>query len=194
MGGTFDPIHTGHLACAEMARGACGLDGVLFMVAARPSLKQEQAVSDAADRLAMCRLAIAGEAAFEVSPLEADRPGITYTADTLRALRGHYPSCVELCFIIGADSLETLPEWRDAPDLAGLASFICVSRPGRFDEGGLITAARDAGFRIEHVSAPLLDISSSEIRRRTARGEAIRYLVPPRVADYIGENGLYRRA
>ncbi len=177
-GGTFDPIHQGHLACAEMARDACGLDRVLFAVA--PGM-----------RLEMCRLAVAGNPAFEASSLELERPGVTYTSDTLRILRGALPGSVRLFFVIGADSLETLPGWRDADALASLATFVCVTRPGRPDDERLLERARARGFRVEWVDAPLLDISSSEVRRRVSEGKSVRYLVPDAVLDRIEEDGLY---
>lgn len=191
MGGTFDPVHLGHLVCAEMARDAFQLDGVVFMVAARPSLKQQRAVSGVDARLDMCRLAIADNPAFDASALEAQRPGITYTADTLRALRTHYPANVELSFIIGADSLETLPSWHDAAAVAALARFLCVARPGTPDAEARARAARADGFAVDLLDAPLLDISSSEIRRRVRAGQSIRYLAPLAVCDYIAARGLY---
>lgn len=192
MGGTFDPVHTGHLACAEMAADACGLDAVAFMVAPNPSLKRHQATAPAEDRLAMVRLAVADNPRFDASALEMARPGVTYTADTLRTLRGHYPENVELFFIVGADSLATLPRWHDAEALKDLATFVCVSRPGRFDADELLEGCRRAGFSIESVTAPLLDISSSELRRRVGKGEAIRYLAPLAVCAYVDAHGLYR--
>ncbi len=190
-GGTFDPIHQGHLACAEMARDACGLDRVLFVVAPRPWMKQQQRLADAGMRLEMCRLAVAGNPAFEASSLELERPGVTYTSDTLRILRGALPGSVRLFFVIGADSLETLPGWRDADALASLATFVCVTRPGRPDDERLLERARARGFRVEWVDAPLLDISSSEVRRRVSEGKSVRYLVPDAVLDRIEEDGLY---
>lgn len=192
MGGTFDPVHTGHLACAEAAREACGLDAVLFMVAPRPSLKQEQPVTDARMRADMCAAAVEGNPAFGVSTMEMDRPGVTYTADTLRELRERCPKNVELFFIVGSDSLVTLPDWRDAEALAELATFVCVSRPDGLDAARLARRAEERGFRIEWVDAPLLDISSRDIRKRVGSGKTIRYLVPEGVRAYIMERGLYR--
>lgn len=191
MGGTFDPVHTGHLACAEMAMDACGLDGVIFMVAANPSLKQLQTVASPEERLEMVRLAVAANERFDVSDLELMREGVTYTSDTLRQLRAHYPEHVELAFIIGADSLTTLPQWHEAEVVKELATIVCVSRPGRFDEDELLQSCRDQGFRIEHVCAPLLDISSSELRQRVAASQSIRYLAPDAVCRFVQERGLY---
>lgn len=191
MGGTFDPVHLGHLACAEMARDAFGLDAVLFVAAGRPSLKQHRALAPAHDRLRMCQLAVSDNAAFEVSALEVERAGITYTADTLRALRAHYPANVRLSFIVGADSLETLPAWHEADAVAELARILCVTRPGASDTSALVKRARQAGFTVELLDAPLLDISSSEIRRRVRAGRSIRYLTPLSVCSYIAAQGLY---
>lgn len=193
MGGTFDPVHMGHLACAEMARDAFMLDAVIFMVASRPSLKQEQAVTDVKSRLDMCKLAVADNHHFDVSSLEVRRSGITYTSDTLRQLRSHYPNNVELCFIMGADSLATLPEWHEADVVADLARMICVSRPGTDAVDEHLAVARRAGFSIDTLRAPLLDISSSEIRSRVRAGKAIRYLVPLPVCEYIVAHGLYTK-
>lgn len=191
MGGTFDPVHQGHLACAEMARDACGLDRVLFMVAPRPWMKSQQRMADAGRRLAMCRLAVAGNPSFDVSALELERPGLTYTSDTLRALREWLPESVDLFFVIGADTLETLPKWHEADALAAMATFVCVARPGHPDGGRLLERARASSFDVEWVDAPLLDISSSEVRRRVREGATIRYLVPDAVRAYIEEHGLY---
>ena len=129
MGGTFDPIHMGHLVCAEQARDALDLDGVIFMPAGNPVFKKHIEVSDAHHRVAMCRAAIEDNPAFDVSTLEVDRAGDTYTVDTLETLRAHYPENVELYFIAGADAILTLPQWRDAPRLARLASFVGLNRP-----------------------------------------------------------------
>ena len=191
MGGTFDPVHTGHLACAEMAMDACDLDGVMFMVAANPSLKQRQTTASPEERLEMVRLAIEGNDRFSCSDLELRREGITYTSDTLRQLRLEYPEWVELAFIIGADSLITLPQWHEAEVIKELATIICVSRPGRFDEDELLQSCREEGFNIEHVCAPLLDISSSELRQRVRTGQSIRYLTPDAVCRFVEERNLY---
>ncbi|WP_241157098.1 nicotinate-nucleotide adenylyltransferase [Adlercreutzia sp. ZJ304] len=193
MGGTFDPVHMGHLACAEAAYSEFNLDAVVFMVAANPSLKQKQALTDMTDRLNMCKLAVAHNSHFDVSAMEMRRGGITYTSDTLRQLREHYPSNVELCFILGSDSLTTLPEWHEAGVVAELARIICVSRHG-FEDEELVERAREAGFTIDILQAPLLDISSSEIRRRVVLGKSIRYLVPLSVCDYIRSHKLYTKS
>lgn len=192
MGGTFDPVHTGHLACAEMAMDACGLDAIIFMVAANPSLKQRATLASPQERLEMVRLAIAGNNRFDASDLELRREGVTYTSDTLRLLRAHFPECVELLFIIGADTLKTLPAWHEADALRDRAKFVCVDRPGREDAVELLCEARQQGFSIQWVDAPLLDISSSELRHRVSEGQTIRYLVPQAVRAYIEGRSLYK--
>ncbi len=191
MGGTFDPVHLGHLACAEMARDACGLDEVQFMVAPRPWMKGGRDIADVKARIDMCRLAVEGNPSFSVSTLEACREGKTYTSDTLRELRAMLPDEVKLFFIIGADTLTTLPGWHEREQLAQLATFVCVARPGREDSAELLAAARAKEFDVEWVDAPLLDISSSEVRRRVREGDTVRYLVPDAVRGYIERHGVY---
>ncbi len=191
MGGTFDPIHLGHLVCAEMARDACGLDEVLFVVAGNPHFKQGVSLAPAKDRLAMVQRAVEGNGAFAVSDREVTRAGITYTVDTLEELHEEQPDA-ELSFILGADSLLTLSTWKDAARIAQLARIVCLARPGyRIDEG-LLASLSDQGFLVEAVCAPLLDISSSDIRARIRSGQTIRYLVPDGVDGYIRAQGLYR--
>ena len=130
MGGTFDPIHIGHLACAEQAREAFGLDAVVFIPTGVPAFKRDRAVTPAPDRLAMCRLAVLPNRHFDVSSLEIDRPGVTYAVDTVRALRAHFPANVELFFITGADSILSIARWRESAAVASLTRFIAVTRPG----------------------------------------------------------------
>lgn len=192
MGGTFDPVHMGHLACAEIARDALGLDAVLFVVSARPSFKQNQKVSPFHARFEMCRLAIADNPAFDITDMEYVRPGLSYTSDTLRALREFFPKNVGLNFIVGTDILESILEWHEAAALASLARFICVSRPSGNTREETLSEIRTAGFSIEMVKAPLLDISSSEIRERVRTDETIRYFAPLPVCDYICSTKLYK--
>lgn len=192
MGGTFDPIHMGHLACAEMARDACALDEVLFVTAGNPNFKQDRQLAPAWERHAMVELAVQGNAAFVASDAEIGGAGITYTADTLARLACERPDA-ELFFIMGADSLMTLSCWKSASRIAELAHIICVSRPGFVAEGALLSSLDVAGFSITMVEAPLLDISSSEVRARVARGETVRYLVPDQVHGYLQATGLYRK-
>lgn len=191
MGGTFDPIHFGHLNCAERVREALGLDRVIFIPAGDPAFKQGRDIADSCDRYEMCSLAIADNPAFEMSDLEISRSGITYTVDTLEEIRDRLSGETELFFIIGSDSLHSLHEWKDPAKLAMLARFACVVRPGSGIDASSISELEAKGFRIDVVDAPSLDISSSTIRELCADGLSIRYLIPLSVKRYITEHGLY---
>lgn len=192
MGGTFDPPHMGHLVCAEMARDACGLDAVAFIPANRQPFKLDAEAAPVEDRLRMCRAAVAGNPAFCVSDVEAARGGVTYTIDTVRGL-GRMFDGVEPVLIVGRDCLETLDAWKDARELARLVRFACVARPGYAADAARLAALEAAGFDIACIDVPTLDLSSSEIRARIARGDSIRYLVSDGVRAYIEEHGLYAR-
>jgi nicotinate-nucleotide adenylyltransferase len=194
LGGTFDPAHTGHLVLAEQAREQLRLDHVLWVPAGDPWRKAGEPVSAAEDRLAMVRLAIEGNDAFEVSTTELDRPGPTYTLDTLRQLRGEY-AAEELVFLMGLDALWDLPNWHRPTELIRLA-LLGVARRGD-EQPRLAELERQLpGLeeRVRWVEMPRLDISGTELRRRAAEGQSVRYLVPAAVADYIDEHHLYRRA
>ena len=193
MGGTFDPIHYGHLVTAEQAREALDLDLVLFMPAGAPAFKLHQRVSAPEDRYAMTVLGTAANEAFFTSRLEIDRPGVPYTADTLRYLRAHYPNTVKLYFITGADAILDIVSWRDAGDIAELATLIAATRPG-YD----ITQAHERieasgfPFDVRYIEIPALAISSTNIRQRVALGRSIRYLTSESVVGYIRKNRLYQ--
>jgi nicotinate-nucleotide adenylyltransferase len=195
MGGTFDPIHFGHLVTAEEALVQFNLDRVLFMPTGLPALKSDQRVTPAEDRYLMTVIATAANPDFDVSRLEVDRPGLTYTVDTLVALRDEYGPAAELFFITGADAIWDIIGWKDAEQVAGLATFIAATRPG-YD----LTAARAAHeeqvtrFRIEWIEVPALAISSTDLRARLAERRAIRYLTPEAVGSYIEKRRLYREA
>ena len=193
MGGTFDPIHIGHLACAEQAREAFGLDAVVFIPAGNPVFKKDRAVTPAADRLEMCRLATRSNPAFDVSAIEIERGGDTYTVDTLRQLRAHYPDNVELRFITGADAVASIVAWRESAAIADLARLIAVTRPGYAlsDERRAFIEGR-GNFVVDYLEVTSLAVSSSDLRRRVAAGASIRYLTMQRVFDYIREKCLYR--
>ena len=192
MGGTFDPIHFGHLVTAEEALVQFNLDRVLFMPTGQPALKSKQRVTPAEDRYLMTVVATAANPDFDVSRMEVDRPGLTFTIDTLLALRDEYGPGTELFFITGADAVWEIVGWKDAEKIAGLATFIAATRPG-YD----LKAARKAheaaaiGFRIEYISVPALAISSTDLRERVAQRRAIRYLTPESVVAYIEKRGLY---
>lgn len=195
MGGTFDPIHLGHLACAEQARESARLDAVLFVPAGNPVFKRDQQLAPAQMRLEMCRLAVESNPAFDVSAIEIDRVGDTYTVDTLRQLRAHFPENVELFLITGADALMGIMKWRDSSAIADMARLIAVTRPGftLTDEWKRDLAAC-ADFEISYVSMPALSLSSTMLRNRVAHGHSIRYLTVAPVVNYIQENGLYRHS
>ena len=193
MGGTFDPIHIGHLACAEQAREAFELAAVVFIPAGNPVFKKDRAVTPAGMRLAMCRLAVASNPAFDVSAVEVERGGDTYTVDTLRQLRAHYPDNVELRFITGADAVASIVAWRESAAIADLARLIAVTRPGYAlsDERRALIEGR-GNFAVDYLEITSLAVSSSDLRRRVAAGASIRYLTMQRVFDYIREKRLYR--
>ncbi len=192
MGGTFDPIHQGHLSCAERARDACGLDAVLFVPTGNPVFKLDKQVTPAHHRLAMCALAIEPNERFDVSDIEIAREGVTYTVDTLRQLKEHYPENVELHLIVGDDVLQSIAKWKDVEQVARMASLILVGRPGQQDDAvAELAAARELGFSCQRVETSALNISSSALRGWASQGRSIRYLTPKRVIDYIFDNELY---
>jgi nicotinate-nucleotide adenylyltransferase len=184
MGGTFDPVHLGHLVCASEVAYALALDEVVFVPAGRPWMKEGTAISPAEDRYEMTRLAVADDPRFSVSRTEIDREGPTYTVDTLRELAG---DGVELFFIVGADALAQVPRWRDPEALYGLARLVGVGRPG-YDVD--LAAFPDGAVTL--VDTPPLAISSTDCRSRVARGAPITYLVPAPVESYVAARGLYR--
>jgi nicotinate-nucleotide adenylyltransferase len=187
MGGTFDPIHHGHLFAAEEVRHAFELERVLFVPVGDPWQKADTAVSPADDRLEMVRLATEDNDAFEVSRVDVDRSGPTYTIDTLRALATERPGA-EVFFITGADAILEILTWKDPQEALRLATFVAVTRPGH-DLAGL----RQLGIeeRVVILEMPALAISSTEIRSRVAEGRPVRYLVPAPVERYIRERHLY---
>jgi len=187
MGGTFDAIHHGHLVAAEEARYAFDLERVLFVPAGTPWQKEAE-VTAAEHRFAMTSLATRDNAAFEISRIEIDREGPTYTIDTLRSLHADRAEA-QLFFITGADAILEILTWKDPDEALRLATFVAVTRPGH-DLAEL--ASRGLAGRVEVLEIPALAISSTEIRRRVAAGRPIRYLVPDAVAGYIAEHGLYR--
>ena len=186
LGGTFDPIHLGHLAAASEVLGSFDLDRVLFMPAGDPWQKTTQIPAE--DRFMMTELAISGSPSFAVSRLEIDRKGPTYTADSFETLRGFYGDDVRFFLILGADALLNLPTWRKLDRLRELVEIIAVSRPG-FDLGAF---HQDDALPPVHLhEIPGIDISAHEIRALVRNGESIASFVPSAVADYIHSNGLY---
>jgi nicotinate-nucleotide adenylyltransferase len=194
MGGTFDPIHHGHLVCAQQALEQFSLDGVLFMVTGMSPFKSAMEVSPAADRLAMVRCAVEKNPSFDASAFEIESGGISYTARTLTALHKIYPSTVEFFFITGADAILSILKWKDSAQLAQLTHFIAATRPGYpLDPScGEAGSGAFAAFDVSYMEVPLLAISSTQLRQRIASGRTIRYLTPSSVIEYIDEHGLYR--
>lgn len=192
MGGTFDPIHIGHLSVAEQVREALGLDAVLFIPAGVPVFKRDRRVAPAADRLAMCRLAVADNPFFDVSDIEIRRGGDTYTVDTLREMRAHYPDNVEFWFIIGADAVASIALWRESDAIAQLCKLAAVTRPGFQLDSATRAQVDEAGaFDVRYLQATALSVSSSDLRERLEQCLSIRYLTTDGVCDYIREKGLY---
>lgn len=190
-GGTFDPVHLGHLILAEACREACSLDKVLFVVAGEPPHKGRPGTT-AKQRLEMVELAIAGNDAFEASDIELSRPGPHYSFETLEQLTAQRPDD-ELFFLIGADSLADLSGWRRPERICELASLLVVNRPG-------VSAETISGFQppagarpIVHVTMPDVGIASRLIRAKLAESRSIRYLVPRPVEIYLKHHGLYDR-
>ncbi len=182
LGGTFDPIHIGHLAAASEVFSALSLDRVLVVPAAEQPFKAGREVASGKDRLAMARLAVRDDPRFEVSAVDIERGAPTYTIDTLRELAEENPGATWY-FVTGADALARLDEWRESEHLRTLATFVGVTRPGYEIPQGLPD--------VPLVEVPALGVSSTDVRRRVSLGLPIRYLVPDVVADYIGEHDLY---
>jgi nicotinate-nucleotide adenylyltransferase len=192
MGGTFDPIHHGHLVAASEVADRFDLDEVLFVPTGEPWQKHGRHVTAAEDRYLMTVIATASNPRFSVSRVDIDRGGRTYTKDTLRDLRTLYPDS-ELYFITGADALASILTWQDAEELFSLARFVGVSRPGYELDGGHVAAAfgplpSDALTLLE---VPALAISSTDCRARASQNRPIRYLVPDGVVQYVAKRRLY---
>ncbi|MEI8001770.1 MAG: nicotinate-nucleotide adenylyltransferase [Actinomycetes bacterium] len=186
LGGTFDPVHAGHLAVAADVRHSLGLDRVLLVVAGDPWQKRGRVVAPAADRLALAECAVEGVDGVEVSAVEVERPGPTVTADTLEALSA--PGR-DLFLILGADAVANMGTWRRLDDTRGLATIVVVERAGDLD-----VDPPGEGWSFHHVRVPRLDVSSTDIRERLADGRPVAGLVPEAVVAEIGRRGLYTRS
>lgn len=186
MGGTFDPIHHGHLVAASEVADRFDLDEVVFVPTGQPWQKNDAKVSPPEDRYLMTVIATASNPQFTVSRVDIDRDGPTYTVDTLRDLRGLYGKKTEMYFITGADALEKILSWKDADHLFDLAHFVGVTRPG-------FTLSDDhlPSESVTLVQVPALAISSSDCRARVAAGQPVWYLVPDGVVQYIAKHDLY---
>ncbi|HHV15771.1 MAG TPA: nicotinate-nucleotide adenylyltransferase [Gelria sp.] len=194
MGGTFDPVHYGHLIAAEFARHEFKLDSVIFMPAARPPHKEINEVLDSEHRYNMVKIAIRGNPALTISDLEMKRAGKSYTIDTVRYFLKHY-SDSDIFFIMGADSLLTMHTWKDYQELSGLCRFVVATRPGYIIERSdpaLKNLPSILWERMDFLPIPGLDISSTNIRQRVAENRPIKYLLPLEVEQYILDKGLYR--
>ena len=193
LGGTFDPIHIGHLIIAEEARVKLGLSEVLFVPAGHPWLKVDRAITSAASRVEMVRRAIGGNHHFRLCTLEVERSGPSYTVDTIASLKEELGE-QSFFFILGQDSLNDLPLWKDPAGLVELCRLVVVPRLGlslpEFNSGSF--AIPGLADRVIELPTPVIGVSSSEVRQRVARGLPVRYLVVDGVADYIAEQGLYR--
>jgi nicotinate-nucleotide adenylyltransferase len=183
MGGTFDPIHNGHLVAASEVAAALNLDEVLFVPTGMPW--QKDGVTPTSDRYLMAEIATAANPRFKVSTVDIDRSGPTYTVDTLRDLKNQYPDS-ELFFITGADAVTAIAGWKDAQDLWGLANFVAVTRPGHKLD---LPDAPEGAIRVLEI--PALAISSTDIRERVAAKKPIWYLVPDGIVQFIAKHGLY---
>ncbi len=215
-GGTFDPVHFGHLLLAECCREQCGLDAIWFTPAHIPPHKQHDAITPGRERAEMLELALAGNAAFSVCRLELECAGVSYTVDTLEAIQRENPAR-ELTLLLGADSLADLPHWKDPRRICELATLAIARRSEsgpveavQSDEGPPNTGSPDqldtrpleqaigpeaaAGLRIARVELPRIDLGSRDLRRRIAAGASIRYRTPRAVEKYIETAGLYRGA
>ena len=194
MGGTFDPIHNGHLAVAEEVRSRLDLAVVLFVPAGQPWLKMESQVSSAEHRVQMVSLAIADKPHLKLSTIEVERPGPTYTVDTMAELQAELGTGNSLFFILGWGSLDELPQWKEPSRLITMCHLVAVPRPGypRPDLKALEALVPGLSRRVILMDKPEIDISASEIRDRVARGLSISHLVPEPVESYIKQHKLYR--
>lgn len=196
-GGTFDPVHLGHLILAEQCREQARLDQVWFVPAARPPHKQERELTPFAQRAEMLALAVAGHPVFRVDDLEKDRPGPSYTVDTLDELSRRHADA-DLYLILGSDCLPDLPGWREPAKIAERAGFLIVARPAWpiWPADQLRAALRlpeQVPLRLQVVHAPLVEIASRDLRRRCAEGRSVRYMVPRAVETYLETHQVYRK-
>jgi len=194
MGGTFDPIHIAHLIIAEEARARLALDRVVFIPAGEPWMKGEHTVTAAARRVDMVKLAISSNAAFSLSLSEVERPGPTYTVDTLEKLLGELGHDTRLFLLLGWDSLAEMIAWKAPYRVSKMATVVAFPRPGfkKPEIAVLERAMPGIAERIVFLDAPYLEISSTCIRKRIADGGSVRYLVPDAVGQFISEYGLYK--
>ena len=193
LGGTFDPIHIGHLIIAEEARVSLKLDQVLFVPTGQPWMKADRSISSACHRLNMVGLATESNPFFKVSDIEIKRPGETYTVDTLKHLREELEDQDELFLILGMDSLSKFGNWKQSGEILDTCTLVAAPRPGSAEVDLRLLDQIKSGTadNIASLNAPLIDISGEEIRRRVGEGLPVRYQVVEQVEKYIYDNGLY---
>ena len=195
LGGTFDPIHNGHLLMVEEVKAWVNLAGIIFVPAGQPCLKAEGPFAVAEHRIEMVRLAIDGRNHYELSTMEVERPGPSYMVDTIAEVQNRLETGDKLFLILGWDNLAELPQWQEPSQLITMCSLVAVSRPGYSRPNLKKLEAQIPGLskRVEVMDKVKIDISASVIRDRVAQGLSIRHLVPDRVNDYIKQNRLYIR-
>ncbi|MFP3879514.1 MAG: nicotinate-nucleotide adenylyltransferase [Dehalococcoidia bacterium] len=191
LGGTFDPIHVGHLIVAEEARIKLGFQEVLFVPAGQPLLKPDCKITPATHRVEMVRRAIGDNPHFKLCTLEVERPGPSYTVDTITVLRKQLGDEASFFFLLGRDTLAELPSWKEPQELVRLCKLVVAPRLGFKDLKHLETAIPSLLDSVIQLDMPVIGISSSEIRRRLAEGLSIRYLVPAEVEKYVAEHKIY---
>lgn len=192
LGGTFDPPHNGHLQIASMAQRALRLSQIVFIPAKQPPHKLDEPVSPLKTRVALLKCALRGHPDFVISMAEAEREGPSYTVDTLRELRRESGARANIYFIMGEDSLGTFPTWNEPEEIVQLCKLAVLQRPG-YDVNLDLLESRVRGIKANTIliPAPEIPVSATEIRQRVKRGESIRDMVPPAVADYIRRHHLY---
>ncbi|NLE43822.1 MAG: nicotinate-nucleotide adenylyltransferase [Chloroflexi bacterium] len=191
LGGTFDPPHYGHLVLAENARVQLALDQVLFVLAGQPPHKPDRPITSVHHRLAMLQAAIEDNPGFVISRVDIERPGPHYTVETLALLHTDYPKA-DFFFLLGSDSLSEFAHWRDANGILGQTHLAVMQRPGYNPDLSVLTAqVPSLKERLVWVDAPHLDLASTDLRRRVSQRLPMRYLVPPRVEEYVRGHGLY---
>lgn len=183
-GGSFDPVHLGHLLVAQAAHEELSLDKVIFVPAAQSPFKPDRQLSPGPMRVQMLRLALAGRSFCEIDCLELERGGVSYTIDTIRHYKSRFPDS-EMFYLIGGDHTAQLPKWRDASELGSLVEFIVIPRPGQPEQ------PLPSGFRGRHLTGFPLGVSSSQIRQRVRNGQPVDLLAGRAVAEAIGYNHLY---
>ena len=193
LGGTFDPVHLGHLAIAEEVRIKLDLDRVIFIPAGQPRLRADEYLTPAIDRLRMVELATGDNPHFQVCGIEIQRSGPTYTVDTLVELGQRFGPDTSLYFIVGADILGQFHRWKDPEKVLDACHLVVVSRPGHRDDDWpeWFQGADSSKDKVTQLEIPMVDISGTEIRRRASLGESVRHLVPDLVAEYIQDRKLY---